>query len=181
MNVNWNPNISSEWWKELSSVNSRTESQNANSSNVTLGSDSVQISQNAINALYRSEQEGEDNTSSQNNNSSNKLSEVLDDLVTSGTITQEQEDEIKEALSKSFQAPPPPPPQQGGLGQSPEDTLKSLESVGITKDQLNTIVDALKTSADEDNQSQTDEDQENAISNNFKSALKAYGMQLYGL
>ncbi len=105
---------------------------------------------------------------------------MLDDLVTSGTITQEQEDEIKETLDKSFQAPPPP--QQGGSGQSLEDKLKSLESAGtINKDQLNTIVDALKTSADEDNQSQTDEDQENAISNDFKSALKAYGMQLYGL
>ncbi len=201
MNVSWNQNLSSLSLQNVSSSNSSNSNlKNAVAAiNSNSATDSVKISRQAINALLNADKQSQSDASTQRSDFAQMIEDALDKLVSSDTITQEQEDAVKEALTNVNQtAPPPPSPPQGGFKDSIDAKLSSLVTSGIlTEDEKSLITKALESSEDESAKSTTslfkeqldelvnantiNEEQENSIQYAFKVAMQAYQTNLYDL
>lgn len=158
MNVSFNPNILSTYFSNLrsNSLTNNTESTTSTSSWFN-GTDTVEISQAAINALLASE---EDTSSTNGKATTYDLSEVLqsklDELVEDGTITEEQEVAIQSAVEETLDISAasfsqtqalPPPPKAGGFENMLSSVLDDLASTGtITEEQGSAILSAIEES-----------------------------------
>ncbi|MDD3270292.1 MAG: hypothetical protein PHX14_13320 [Syntrophomonadaceae bacterium] len=158
MNVSFNPSILSTYFSNLrsNSLTNSTESTTSTSSWFN-GTDTVEISQAAINALLASE---EDSSSANGNAATYDLSEVLqsklDELVEDGTITEEQEVAIQSAVEETLENSAavfsqtmgtPPPPKAGGFDNMLSSVLDDLASTGtITEEQESAILTAIEES-----------------------------------
>ncbi|ADK14653.1 hypothetical protein [Clostridium ljungdahlii] len=92
----------------------------------TESQDSLKLSQDGLQAVSSSSQDGTSSTTSKN---------PLDSLVASGTITQDQENAIKNAFQTARQANP-----SGTYNSNPTNPISSLVANGtITQDQANAI------------------------------------------
>ncbi len=138
MNVSWNSNIYAMFTQNstLNQNNAASSSKNAPCGFAArYGADSVQISQDAINAML----EADEQDSSYQDDVDQKLSESLTSLVSAGTISDEQADAVSSAIESSLSLESPQ-----FTGNPLQTVLDSLVAAGtISSEQETAIAEAL--------------------------------------
>lgn len=144
MNVNGSSSIYSLWLKNIQYQKTPSDNNESVSSNFSMGSDSVTISQAALSALLGSDGEMQNEDFASDGGAwTRQMEDSLNELNASGILSDEELETVKNALSTAMQAPPPPPPRGGE--QELISRLDELVSAGsISEDQESAILEALQ-------------------------------------